>query len=50
MPSMPTQPLPLAGYAPSPISVEVIGKPVESASSRSSRLASGPELITPPPE
>ena len=50
MPSMPIQPLPVAGYAPSPISVEVIGKPVPSASSRSSRLAARPELMTPPPE
>jgi hypothetical protein len=37
------------GTRPSPISVEVTGKPVTRASSRNSRLASGPELITPPP-
>ena len=36
MPSMPSQFLPDAGYAPSPISVEVIGNPVTSTSSRSS--------------
>lgn len=46
---MPSQFLPEAGYAPKPISVEVIGKPVTSTSSRKSLVASGPELMTPPP-
>ena len=49
MPSMPSHCGSEAGKAPSPISVEVIGKPVSLASSRSSSLASGPELMTPPP-
>ncbi len=49
MPSMPSHSLPEAGKAPSPISVEVMGKPVSRTSSRSSWLALGPELMTPPP-
>ena len=49
MPSMPSQCGSEAGKAPSPIRVEVIGKPVSLTSSRSKRLARGPELMTPPP-
>ena len=49
MPSMPSHCGSAAGKAPSPISVEVIGKPVSLTSSRSSALACGPELMMPPP-
>ena len=49
MPSMPSHFGSDAGKAPSPINVEVIGKPVSLTSSRSSVLASGPELMMPPP-
>ncbi len=49
MPSMPSHCGSAAGKAPSPISVEVIGKPVSLTSSRSRSLAALPELITPPP-
>ena len=49
MPSMPSHCGSAAGNAPSPISVEVIGKPVSLTSSRSNSLAARPELITPPP-
>ncbi|MNW18876.1 hypothetical protein D3C71_2186130 [compost metagenome] len=49
MPSMPSHCGLDAGNAPRPISVEVIGKPVNSANSRRFSDASGPELITPPP-
>ena len=49
MPSMPSHCRSAAGKAPSPIKVEVIGKPVSLTSSRSRSLAARPELITPPP-
>ena len=49
IPSMPSHLSPDAGYAPRPINVDVIGKPVASTNSRSNWLAAGPELITPPP-
>ena len=50
MPNMPSQFSPEAGYAPSPIRVEVIGNPLAATNSRSKVLAAGPELMTPPPE
>ena len=49
MPTMPSHSGREAGKAPRPIKVEVTGKPVRSTSSRSSLLASGPELMMPPP-
>ena len=49
MPSMPSHWSEDAGKAPSPISVEVTGKPVSSAISRNSFDAPGPALMTPPP-
>ena len=49
MPSMPSHCRSAAGKAPSPISVEVMGKPVSLTSSRNRSLAARPELTTPPP-
>ena len=49
MPSMPSHCGLEAGSAPRPISVEVTGAPLSAASSRSARLAAGPELMMPPP-
>ncbi len=50
MPSMPSHCGSDAGKAPSPISVEVIGKAGELHQfAQQRRLASGPELMTPPP-
>src|ERR1022692_3983539 len=48
MPSMPIHCGSAEGKAPSPISVEVIGKPESLTSSRKRSLAALPELITPP--
>ena len=49
MPSIPKNRGSSPGYAPRPCNVEVIGKPVNETSSLKYLLASGPELMTPPP-
>ena len=49
IPSIPSHFGSSAGKAPSPIRVEVIGKPASDTSWRSAALAPGPALITPPP-
>ena len=49
MPSMPSHCLSEAGKAPSPISVEVIGKPVSLHQLAQKLARLGPELMTPPP-
>ena len=50
MPNMPRYRGSEAGNAPSPITVNVHGKPVRRTNSVSSCEAAGPELMIPPPQ